>query len=162
MIYPPTTIQFTRTHAGLPKPKKSMQTGLGASSNMDSAASAALTAESADTSAGAGEPVHGIATGDEGPSALDLMAGGDGDGDTSGIKPIKFPAPGKLEGITSRGKPVMRMTDVEFSYPGTSKVILSGLNCALSQNSRVALLGPNGAGKSTLLKLLVGEQEVSV
>ena len=80
-----------------------------------------------------------------------------GDDQPSHIKPIRFPEPGDLEGVKSRAKVVMYMSNVSFGYPGTSKKILNGATVKITQNSRAALVGLNGAGKTTLLKLLIGE-----
>lgn len=71
---------------------------------------------------------------------------------------IVFPDPGKLEGITSKGKPIMTASHVTYAYPSApDRTILKDVSCKLSLNSRVALRGANGQGKSTLLKLMVGE-----
>lgn len=70
---------------------------------------------------------------------------------------MAFPPPGILTGVRSNTRAVARMTDVTFTYPGTSTPSLSNVSCSLSLSSRVAILGPNGAGKSTLIKLLTGE-----
>lgn len=111
----------------------------------------------------------GTGTGAEGGSALsamDLLAmakeGGDSEAAklTEGIKPIIFPEGCKLDGISHRGKPVVTLKDVTYSYPGTDKTIFKNVNGMLNLNARVALLGENGAGKSTLLKLIVGELEL--
>ena len=73
------------------------------------------------------------------------------------IKPIRFPDPGPLEGVKNRSKCIMYMKDVSFTYPGTSKQILTSANVKITQDSRAALIGLNGAGKTTLMKLLIGE-----
>jgi ATP-binding cassette, subfamily B, bacterial len=44
--------------------------------------------------------------------------------------------------------------NVSFQYPGTSRVILKGLNFRLEPGEHVALVGENGQGKTTLVKLL--------
>ena len=75
----------------------------------------------------------------------------------SHIKPIRFPDPWSLEGVKSRMKVIMYMKNVSFTYPGTTKQILSAANVKITQNSRAALVGLNGAGKTTLMKLLIGE-----
>ena len=77
------------------------------------------------------------------------------------IKPIRFPEGQKLDGITSRGKPVMSLADVSFRYPGTERYILKEVSLRLNLNSRVVLVGANGAGKSTLLKVLIGMEDVT-
>jgi ATP-binding cassette subfamily B protein len=44
--------------------------------------------------------------------------------------------------------------DVSFHYPGSSRLILKGLNFRLEPGEHVALVGENGQGKTTLVKLL--------
>src|ERR1700736_3089535 len=43
---------------------------------------------------------------------------------------------------------------VSFAYPGTSRLVLEGVNVTFPAGSGVAIVGENGAGKSTLVKLL--------
>jgi elongation factor 3 len=74
---------------------------------------------------------------------------------------IKFPDPGTLDGVKSRLKPIAKLTNVTFTYPGTDKMILNNVSVKLCMASRVALLGVNGAGKTTLLKLLVGDLDAT-
>lgn len=70
---------------------------------------------------------------------------------------FKFPPPGILSGVRSNTQAVIRMTNVNFTYPKAPKPSLSDVSCKLSLSSRIAIIGPNGAGKSTLIKLLTGE-----
>ena len=72
---------------------------------------------------------------------------------------FKFPQPGFLSGVKSKGKALMRLTDVSFRYPTNDQNTISNASLQVSLSSRVACLGPNGAGKSTLIKLLTGELE---
>lgn len=44
--------------------------------------------------------------------------------------------------------------NVEFSYPGTEKKVLNGINLVIEPGERLSLVGLNGAGKTTLVKLL--------
>ncbi|HEY2362559.1 MAG TPA: ABC transporter ATP-binding protein [Candidatus Angelobacter sp.] len=44
--------------------------------------------------------------------------------------------------------------DVDFSYPGSGRKILSKINFRFDVGERIALIGENGAGKTTLVKLL--------
>ena len=44
--------------------------------------------------------------------------------------------------------------NVSFTYPGTQRRVLSGLNFQLSPGERVALIGENGQGKTTIVKLI--------
>merc|ERR1712060_73539 len=68
-----------------------------------------------------------------------------------------FPAPGPLEGVKSRGKALLKMSNVHFQYANTPKPQLFGVGVQVSMLSRVAIVGPNGAGKSTMIKCLLGE-----
>ena len=62
-------------------------------------------------------------------------------------KPNALPAPRPIHsGFEFR--------NVSFSYPGSSRVILDGLNFNLFPNERVAIVGENGQGKTTIVKLL--------
>jgi elongation factor 3 len=72
---------------------------------------------------------------------------------------FKFPQPGYLEGVKSKGKALMKMNDVAFTYPGNEKPTISGITVQVSLSSRVACVGVNGAGKSTMIKLLTGQLE---
>lgn len=70
---------------------------------------------------------------------------------------FKFPLPGPLDGVKSKGRAILSMTDVLFAYPGQEKPQLKNVNIRVSMASRVACVGANGAGKSTMIKLLTGE-----
>jgi len=82
---------------------------------------------------------------------------------------FNFPSPGALPGINSKGKAIMKMTNITFTYPhpdGTyvkdgerKKPQLNNVTIQVSLSSRVACVGENGAGKSTMIKLLTGELE---
>jgi ATP-binding cassette subfamily B protein len=57
------------------------------------------------------------------------------------------PVPERLErGIVFR--------DLAFTYPGTDRAVLDGVDLTFPAGSTVAIVGENGAGKSTLVKLL--------
>lgn len=58
-----------------------------------------------------------------------------------------FPAPRPI----TRG---FEFRNVSFRYPGSSRLVLSGLNVSLRAGERVALVGQNGEGKTTLVKLM--------
>jgi elongation factor 3 len=68
-----------------------------------------------------------------------------------------FPLPGVLEGVKSRGKTILKMTDVTFKYPTHEKNTVENITLTVCMASRVAVVGANGAGKSTAIKLLIGE-----
>lgn len=72
---------------------------------------------------------------------------------------FQFPKPGVLDGITSKGKAIIKMDGVTFTYPSASRPQIAGVTIRCSLASRVACIGPNGAGKSTIVKLLTGELE---
>ncbi len=62
-------------------------------------------------------------------------------------KPNALPAPRPIrQGFEFR--------DVWFSYPGSSRMVLQGLNFRLRPGERVALVGANGQGKTTMVKLI--------
>ena len=70
---------------------------------------------------------------------------------------FSFPDPGFIEGVKSRGKPLMKMDNCTFTYPGNDVPTLRNITVRASMASRVACLGVNGAGKSTMIKLLTGQ-----
>jgi len=72
---------------------------------------------------------------------------------------FRFPKPGQLPGVTSKGKAIMKMSNITFTYPGAAKAQLNNVSIQVSLSSRVACVGVNGAGKSTMIKLLTGELE---
>ncbi|TDE46230.1 ABC transporter ATP-binding protein [Nonomuraea mesophila] len=64
-------------------------------------------------------------------------------------KPGRAEPPGSLTyGITLR--------DVSFTYPGTTRPVLHGIDLRLPAGATVALVGSPGSGKTTLAKLLCG------
>lgn len=70
---------------------------------------------------------------------------------------FKFPEPGYLEGVKTKQKAIVKVSNMEFQYPGTSKPQITDINFQCSLSSRIAVIGPNGAGKSTLINVLTGE-----
>jgi elongation factor 3 len=72
---------------------------------------------------------------------------------------FKFPQPSFLEGVKSRGKALLKMDGVTFTYPGNTVPTISDITVRASMASRVACVGVNGAGKSTMIKVLTGELE---
>ena len=69
---------------------------------------------------------------------------------------FNFPAPGMLEGVTSRTKALIKMSDVSFKYPTRDVNTLYNISVQVSMASRVAVIGVNGAGKSTTFSMLTG------
>lgn len=70
---------------------------------------------------------------------------------------FKFPEPGFLEGVKTKAKAIVRVDNMSFTYPGTSKPQIRDITFQCSLGSRIAVIGPNGAGKSTLVNVLTGE-----
>ena len=70
---------------------------------------------------------------------------------------FSFPEPGFLEGVKTKAKAIVRVNNMTFQYPGTSKPQISDITFQCSLGSRIAVIGPNGAGKSTLINVLTGE-----
>ncbi|CAE6972288.1 ABCF3 [Symbiodinium natans] len=76
------------------------------------------------------------------------------DGDEDGMR---FPMPGKIEGLGTASKPVATVTNLNFKYFEDAPLVLKGVTVRLTMGSRIGVVGRNGAGKSTLLNLLAGE-----
>ncbi len=53
-----------------------------------------------------------------------------------------------------RGRAALRLSGVEFSYPGASEPVLRGISFAAEPGQTTAIIGSTGAGKSTLLRLV--------
>ncbi|EEH53653.1 uncharacterized protein MICPUCDRAFT_28864 [Micromonas pusilla CCMP1545] len=70
---------------------------------------------------------------------------------------MRFPQPGFIEGVKSKGKPLMKMAGCTYTYPVNSEPTVKDVTVQVSLASRVACVGPNGVGKSTMIKLLTGE-----
>jgi elongation factor 3 len=75
---------------------------------------------------------------------------------------FRFPQPGNIEGVKSKGKALMKMSKCTFTYPCNDEPTLFDISVQVSLSSRVACVGENGAGKSTMIKLLVGDIEPQV
>lgn len=70
---------------------------------------------------------------------------------------FSFPEPGFLEGVKTKQKAIVKVSNMTFQYPGTTKPQIQDINFQCSLSSRIAVIGPNGAGKSTLINVLTGE-----
>jgi len=68
-----------------------------------------------------------------------------------------FPVPGTLEGVKSRGRQILKMSNITFRYPTHEKPTVQDISLSVCMASRVSVVGANGAGKSTAIKLLIGE-----
>jgi len=70
---------------------------------------------------------------------------------------FNFPTPGRLDGINSNTRSILKMENVSFTYPGSTVPTLTDVNVKVCLGSRVAVIGANGAGKSTLIRMMVQE-----
>lgn len=70
---------------------------------------------------------------------------------------FRFPEPGYLEGVKTKQKAIVKVSNMTFQYPGTTKPQIADVTFQCSLSSRIAVIGPNGAGKSTLINVLTGE-----
>ena len=66
-----------------------------------------------------------------------------------------------LDGVKTKGTPILQINNCDFTYPGAKKPQLIGVTVKCSMASRVACVGANGAGKSTMIKILTGEMKPS-
>jgi len=53
-------------------------------------------------------------------------------------------------------RPIIEVNDLQFTYYGSERRILSGCSMTVAPGELVTILGPNGAGKSTLLNCACG------
>ncbi|MDO8302949.1 MAG: ABC transporter ATP-binding protein [Sedimentisphaerales bacterium] len=51
-------------------------------------------------------------------------------------------------------KNTIEFKNVRFTYPGTERQVLKGINLTVRTGQNVAVVGPNGSGKTTLVNLL--------
>lgn len=82
-------------------------------------------------------------------------------GSTSLTFAFPIPTPLGTGSKSNKGRTLLQMKNVSFTYPGANKAQLNDVNVKASMASRVAIVGANGAGKSTLIKLLTGELKPS-
>jgi len=75
------------------------------------------------------------------------------------VLPMRFPDPGKPDGIRTFRKPIMTLKGTNFKYPTSEKYTLENVSATLTLGSRAVIVGGNGSGKSTCLKLLIGDLE---
>jgi len=68
--------------------------------------------------------------------------------------PEEKPGPARLP--NGRLRQGIRFERVRFTYPGSDRPALDGIDLQIRPSERIALVGENGAGKTTLVKLLLG------
>lgn len=56
----------------------------------------------------------------------------------------------------NQDQPLIQISSVSFTYPGSEQPVLNGATLALKPGSFTAIIGGNGSGKSTLCKLFNG------
>lgn len=56
--------------------------------------------------------------------------------------------------LTQYNGPILQLSNVTFTYEGTTRPIFENVTFQVEMGSRIALLGPNGIGKSTFLSVL--------
>jgi len=66
--------------------------------------------------------------------------------------PAEFEKPGAI--VLPPLKEKIEFRDVVFTYPGTDKPMLKGINLLVPAGHNVAIVGPNGSGKTTLANLM--------
>ena len=50
----------------------------------------------------------------------------------------------------------IKLKNVHFTYSGTSKKVLDGINLEIRKNETLGIYGPSGGGKTTLINLILG------
>ena len=66
------------------------------------------------------------------------------------IPEVELPEAFELEILKDK----IEFRDVVFSYPGTDRPVLNGINFTIKAGQNIALVGPNGSGKTTLVNLI--------
>lgn len=51
---------------------------------------------------------------------------------------------------------LLSLSDIAFTYPGSARPVLAGLDFDFRAGDRIGLFGPNGSGKTTLLHVMMG------
>jgi ABC-type multidrug transport system fused ATPase/permease subunit len=71
------------------------------------------------------------------------------------LKNLKVPKPFKKQGTLPFSKEI-KLNQVIYSYPNSSRVILKNLSFTIPYGTRVALIGPTGCGKTTAVDIILG------
>jgi ATP-binding cassette subfamily B protein len=74
----------------------------------------------------------------------------------STVTPAAHQVAGGQDAIGERLHRGIALRDVSFTYPGTSRPVLTGLDLELPAGTMVALVGAHGSGKTSVIKLLTG------
>ncbi|WP_099974061.1 thiol reductant ABC exporter subunit CydC [Lactobacillus terrae] len=72
------------------------------------------------------------------------------------LKTEKVELPEQVDFDTKEFKDI-ELKNVNFTYNGTSSVIIENFSQKINRGQKVALLGPSGIGKTTILQLILGD-----
>ncbi len=53
-------------------------------------------------------------------------------------------------------KPIIKLKNISFFYPGSGTAVLDGLDLELFSGDRIGMMAPNGSGKTTLFHVIMG------
>ena len=56
----------------------------------------------------------------------------------------------------SSDRPLLSLSGIAYTYPGSARPVLSGVDFTFPAGERIGLFGPNGSGKTTLLHVMMG------
>lgn len=85
------------------------------------------------------------------PSATDVI----GDMTSAELNVQRTSTPADI-GVLPELPKLLTLRSVSFRYPGSSEMVLRGLDLDIPLGSSLGIVGPSGAGKSTLIDLLLG------
>ena len=62
----------------------------------------------------------------------------------------------KFDSVHVNFKPQIKISNLNFSYPGIDKFAIKNLSLVIEENEFVAIVGSSGAGKTTLVDIILG------
>lgn len=75
------------------------------------------------------------------------------------LNDLPQPVPAKTVAVNITPPYTLKMTDLQYRYPQTGRLILKGINLTVRPGEKLAILGRSGAGKSTLASLIRGDRQ---
>ena len=63
--------------------------------------------------------------------------------------------------VTEAGKSIVDLRKLSVKAPGSDRVLVRGLDLAMTTGDRLGIVGPNGAGKTTLLRAIQGQHPIA-
>lgn len=75
------------------------------------------------------------------------------------LNDLPQPVPAKTVAVNIAPPYTLKMTDLQYRYPQTGRLILKGINLTVRPGEKLAILGRSGAGKSTLASLIRGDRQ---